>query len=59
MTSSELETASFRLVAYCLNQLRYRVSPIFIGKGILINYALRHEDVWGRKVQLYRSWPRH
>jgi hypothetical protein len=29
-TSSRLEPATFRLVAYCLNQLRYRVSPGFL-----------------------------
>jgi hypothetical protein len=28
ITSSEIEPATFQLVAYCLNQLRYRVTQL-------------------------------
>jgi hypothetical protein len=38
MTSSGIESATFRLVAYCFDQLRYRVSPVMHMIGI--NFVL-------------------
>jgi hypothetical protein len=44
ITSSGLHPVTFRLVAQCLNQLRYRVAPKFPFLCFFI-YRLRHENV--------------
>jgi hypothetical protein len=46
-TSSGLEPATFRLLAYCLNQLRYRVTPKYLFRlfkvtDIFAFYSLSH-----------------
>jgi len=40
MTPTEIEPATFRLVAQCLNQLRLRVPPKYVYLNYLLLYAL-------------------
>jgi hypothetical protein len=44
MTSSGIEPAAFLLVAYCLNQVRYRMAPFAI-KNVNINACISNWKV--------------
>jgi hypothetical protein len=54
--TSELDAATFRLVAYCLNQLRYRVAPSDLGTSqIPSNRVIFSSAMFGKSFLSYIS----